>query len=207
MMTLDTGYLSEIAPLLPISGTRWGCSFDGQRMALVGYSLCVSDRHTETESGVWMKEETPVLFYASVFSDCTINRAVRMFDEMAAILGLSGLTLVFRGALGAREVFVRHVQRTGRHGIKLFNGTQGRWFKESEVLSAVADDKAEGVIRLAPEFENRPERVMLDEEIGLIDLDRRLSPLAEAFVFGLGYWSCVERRPKWQVGATNIPIY
>ena len=82
-----------------------------------------------------------------------------------------------------------------------------RHYDELEVLSAVNDDKVEGVIRLAPEFERRPERTLLDEEIGLIDLDGKMSPLQEAFIYGLGDWSCKKQRPKFQIGNVDIRFW
>jgi hypothetical protein len=196
-MNFDRQYLAEIGPLLPVASTRWGVAFDGQRLAMV-----------EVGPGAWKRDESPMVFWAAMFPGCTINRAVRLFDEIAHLTGLLGLTLVMRGNLGRYEVFVRHLHKLdGRHGVRLFSQGGGRWFEDSEALAAVADDRFEGLIRIAPEFENRPERVMLDEEIGLIDPDSKLTLLQEAFVFGLGYWSCVERRPKFYVGPSSFRVY
>ena len=76
-----------------------------------------------------------------------------------------------------------------------------------EVLGAVADDRAEGVITLAPEFQPRPERVLLDEEIALVDPSKPFSPLQEAFIYGLGEWSCKRKRPKYKIGQANLRLW
>jgi hypothetical protein len=64
------------------------------------------------------------------------------------------------------------------------------------VITAVCDDKVEGVFRLADEFKSRPERVMLDEEIRVIDPESRFTMVQEAFLYGLGAWSCKVKRSK-----------
>ena len=207
-MNIDFEYLAEIGPLLPAAGVRWGCSFDGQRLALVGYAICDTGRSVlGKDPGVYVRENAPMVFFATTLNGCPISRAVRTFDQITEVTGLMGLTLVMRGMLGRREVFARHLKQVGRHGLLLFNEGQGRWFEPEEVVAVVAEDKEEGMIRLAPEFEDRPERVLLDEEIGLIDLASKLSPLQEAFVYGLGYWSARESRPKYFGGATSVALY
>jgi hypothetical protein len=208
MMNIDFDYLAEVGHAMPATGVRWGCSFDGQRLALVGYAICGTGRSVPgKDPGVFVAEKAPTLFFATSLSGCPISRAVRTFDQIAEATGQMGLTLVMRGLLGRREVFARHLKQVGRHGLLLFNEGQGRWFDPAEVVAVVGEDKEEGLIRLAPEFEDRPERVLLDEEIGLIDLDSKLSPLQEAFVYGLGYWSAREKRPKYYVGPSNFAIY
>lgn len=207
-MIIDFDYLSSIGPNIPVSGSYWGCAFDGQRLGLVGYALCQSDRLREISPGTYENHLTPMVFYAVSMTGVSISRAVRLFDQIALNTGEIGLTLQMKGALGRNEVFVRHIRSLqGRHGVNLFTEGQGRWFKESEVLSAVADDREEGLIRLAPEFQEKTERVMLDEEIALIDLDQKLTPLQEAFLYGLGTWSCKSERKKYTVGSTNVRLY
>jgi hypothetical protein len=207
-MQLDLEYLAAIDRVAPLSGRRWGCSFDGQRLGLVGYALCKSDQLVEIKPGVWGDEMTPIVFYAGHFDGCSITRSVRIFDQISEVMGGVGLGLYMRGALGPREVFVRHLKTLkGRHSVRLFSEGQGRWFEPVEVIAAVSDDKDEGVIRLADEFKNRPERVMLDEEMGLVDPDSRFTPVQEAFLYGLGSWSCKERRAKYHVGESNIRLW
>ena len=202
-MKLDFSYLQTIAPYIPPSGARWGCSFDGQRLALVGYCLCDRSDAVESSAGYFEREQSPMIFYAAVLTGVSMARAVRTFDQIAAATGTIGLTICLKGALGPREVFVRHLKKhTSNHGVILFTQGPGRWFEESEVVAAVADDRSEGVIRLAPQFEPLTERILLDEEIALIEPDRKLTPLQEAFIYGLGHWSCGQRK-KNVVG--NIP--
>jgi hypothetical protein len=208
MMQLDLDYLATIDQVAPLTGRRWGCSFDGQRLGLVGYALCKRDQLVEVRPGFWEADVSPVVFYAGQFDGCSITRAVRIFDQITGVMGGVGLSLYIRGALGPREVFVRHLKTLGgRHGVKLFSEGQGRWFEPCEVIAAVGDDQGEGVIRLAGEFEGRPERVMLDEEMGLVDPDKKLTPVQEAFIYGLGAWSCKERRAKYHVGPSKFFVY
>lgn len=207
-MNIDYDYLTEIGRFIPNSGSRWGCSFDGQRLALVGYALCNTGEHRETSPGMFEACLSPMVFFATAVSGVSMSRAVRVFDQIALSIGDEGLSLQMKGALGRREVFIRHLRSLGgRHGVTLFSEGQGRWFEETEVITAVADDKEENLIRLAPEFQDRPERVLLDEEIALIDPRERMSPLQEAFVYGLGEWSCKTQRRKFHVGATTLSLY
>lgn len=207
-MNIDFDYLASVGPCLPMTGGFWGCAFDGQRLALVSYALCKSDELEEISPRSYQNRITPMVFYAASLTGVSISRAVRIFDQICLATGEFGLALQMRGALGRNEVFVRHIRSlNGRHAVNLFSEGQGRWFEESEVVAAVADDKEEGVIRLAPEFEDRPERLLLDEEIGLIDLDQKMTPLQEAFVYGLGEWSCKKQRAKYKVGNSNIRVY
>ncbi len=208
-MNVDTEYLNSIQEKLPLSGVHWGCSFDGQRLVMVGYTMIKTGEYKRVGNGTGLDPITnPIVFYAGMFSGMSISRSVRLFDAISEACGLVGLGLIFRGQLGRNEVFIRHLRTLeGRHGVRLFSEGQGRHYDEIEVLSAVNDDKVEGVIRLAPEFERRPERTLLDEEIGLIDLDRKLSPLQEAFIYGLGEWCCKRKRPKYRVGSTRVRLW
>ena len=209
-MNIDFSYLAELGPKFPRGGVRWGCAFDGQRLALVGYAVCTNGNHVpiRDEPGVYQAEKTPLIFYATTITGCSITRAVRVFDQIAQVTGLHGMSLVVKGSLGPREVFVRHLAKHTQHRATLFAEGQGRYFDEVEVLGAVKDDQDEGVIRLADEFLERPERLMLDEEIGLIELNKPLTPLQEAHLYGLGQWSCKERRAKWTVGPLkNFRLY
>lgn len=206
-MNLDISYLQEIAPYIPPTGARWGCSFDGQRLALVGYCLCDRPDAVESSAGYFEKSRSPMIFYAAVFTGVSMARAVRIFDQIADATGTIGLTICLKGALGPREVFARHLKNHGnRHGVVLFSQGPGRWFEESEVVAAVADDRGEGVIRLAPQFEPLTERILLDEEIALIEPDKKLTPLQEAFVYGLGNWSCGARK-KFTIGTVPNPFF
>lgn len=201
MLNIDFDYLESIAGQIPPLGVRWGCSFDGQRLALVGYAVVQNGNHIEGSSpGTYVAETTPMIFFATATTGCSMSRAVRILDQIASTIGHIGLTLVMKGGLGRNEVFVRHLKKIGRHGTILFSEGQGRWFEEIEVMGAVADDRDEGVIRIAPEFEDRPERQLLNESIKLSEVGK-LEPLQEAFVYGLGEWSCKERRRKYHIGA------
>lgn len=208
-MNVDTDYLTSLQEKLPLSGVHWGCSFDGQRLALVGYTMIKTGEYSPINNTNNLEAVTaPIIFYAGMFSGMSISRSVRLFDTIAEACGLLGLGLIFKGQLGRNEVFIRHLRTLGgRHGVRLFHEGQGRHFDEVEVLSAVNDDKVEGVIRLAPEFERRPERTLLDEEIGLIDLDGKMSPLQEAFIYGLGEWCCKKQRPKFHIGALPFRMW
>ena len=208
-MNIDSAYLQSLQPKLPLTGVHWGCCFDGQRLALVGYTMVTTGDHQRIGNTKYLEPvKAPIIFYAAMLPAMSISRSVRAFDTIAEACGLLGLGLIFKGQLGRNEVFIRHLRTlSGRHGVRLFHEGQGRHFDEVEVLSAVNDDKVEGVIQLAPEFERRPERTLLDEEIGLIDLDGKMSPLQEAFIYGLGEWCCKKQRPKFRVGQTPFRMW
>jgi len=204
MNDLDFDYLNEIGHQLPSSGSvRWGISFDGQRLAIVGYAICQTGRTVGTKGreGHFEAELGPRIFYAGQVSGVSMTRAVLLFDRIASATGLMGLSLVMEGVNGSHDVFFRHLRKNSGHGVVQFKADQGKYFENSDVLMAVLDDQSTGLINLAPEFEGRPERVLLDEEMGAVDLDRKLTPLQGAFLFGLGWWSCKQKRQRWQVGA------
>jgi hypothetical protein len=204
MNDLDFDYLKLVGKSIPAAtGARWGCAFDGQRLALVGYAICETGRripvkgrplHSQAETG-------PKIFYAGEVSGVSISRAVLLFDRIAQACGLIGLTLRMEGAGGRNEVFYRHLKNENRHAVAQFKASQGKYFEIADVLMAIRDDQATGLISLAPEFEGRPERVMLDEEVAAIDLDRKLTMLQSAFVYGLGHWSCLDQRARYAVGS------
>ena len=106
-----------------------------------------------------------------------MTRSVLLFDRIASATGLMGLSLVMEGVNGSHDVFFRHLRKNSDHGVVQFKADQGKYFENSDVLMAVLDDQSTGLISLAPEFEGRPERVLMDEEMGVVDLDRKLTPL------------------------------
>lgn len=209
-MIIDFDYLSSISRTVPFKGTMFGCSFDGQRLALVGYSLVNTGEFEPIERGSNQLKavQAPKIFFATYLEQITITRAMRVFDQIGGCLGTSSLALVVRGTNGRNDVFLRHLRAHGSgHSAKLFTEGQGRHYEALEVLGAVADDRAEGVITLAPEFQPRPERVLLDEEIALVDPSKPFSPLQEAFIYGLGEWSCKRKRPKYKIGQANLRLW
>jgi hypothetical protein len=157
-MEIDFDYLTEIGPKIPLSGCRWGCSFDGQRIGLIGYSIANSGRvNSDVHSRDYLKPElSPIIFYAASLTGMSISRSIRAFDQIAQATGQMGLSLVFRGELGRNEIFIRHIRTINSwHSVRLFSEGSGRWYEAGEVLAAVVDDRDERVISLAPEFETR----------------------------------------------------
>lgn len=205
-MTIDFDYLANISDMIPSPGSSWGCYFDGQRLALVGFAMATHPDLVEVNPGDFQRRRSPVIFYAALLNGVSMTRATKIFDQIASALGEQFLTLIMKGSLGHNEVFARHLRREKKHGVRLFRDGTGRYYDDAEVILSVADHRAEGKIRLAPEFENQPERVLLDEEIALIDPTVPLSPLAEAFVFGLGEWSCKGERKKYHAKFVNLRI-
>ena len=207
MNNIDFEYLRAFLRRCQYERLR-GCSFDGRGWLWLAF-LGGTGEYEKRKNSTYLDPVTaPIVFYAGSFTGVSISRAVRMFDQITEACGLLGLGLIFKGSLGRNEIFIRHLRTLGgRHGVKLFTEGQGRHYDEMEVLAAVNDDKVEGVIRLAPEFEKRPERTLLDEEIGLIDLDGKMSPLQEAFIYGLGEWCCKKQRPKFRIGQTSFRMW
>ncbi len=196
-MSPDLKYLSTIGGAFPSRTCFWGVAFDGQRLGMIGYGLRRAEKMIQIRPGAWDYEYPPVIFYAGRFEGCSMSMAVRIFDQISEAMGGGGLSLCLRGALGWRDLFVQHLRsQNGRHEVELFSQGQGRLFEPVEVITAVCDDKVEGVIRLADEFKSRPERVMLDEEIRVIDPESRFTMVQEAFLYGLGAWSCKVKRSK-----------
>ena len=201
-MNIDLSYLGTIPQAHPTaSAIRWGCSFDGRQLALVGYLLEPNGDYVPVKKGsMGLKPAMDaVVFFATLIPGCTITRAVRVLDQIASELNLRGLEVFVEGALGRSEVFVRHLRNHSNHEVRLFRENQGKWFQAVEVMAAVADDQAEGRIKLSDSFVGRPEKVLLDEATSLIE-EKLLNPLQDAFVYGLGYWSCRDRRKKYSVG-------
>jgi hypothetical protein len=199
-MSIDFDYLAEVGEKLPYAGVRWGIGIDGQTLGIVAYALC-NKGTVETlkdQPHVYQAVPEPIVFYAGVAEKMTVSAMVDLFDIIAQTIDRPGLTLVMEGALGDRETMVKQLNE--RHGVLLFKKSQGRYFDISEVIGSVADDQLTKRITLAPEFENRTERLMLDSEVGLIENGKKLSPIQAAHIWGLGYWSCVERRKKWSCG-------
>ena len=208
MNAIDFDYLASIPEAHPNpSSIRWGCSFDGRQLALVGYILEPNGNWVHVGNTRNLEAELDaVVFFAATVPGCTITRAVKVFDQVAAALKLGSLTLYTEGALGRTEVFVRHIKKHSNHEVKLFRENQGKWFQAVEVMAAVADDQSEGRIKLSPSFGARPEKNLLDEATGVIE-EKLMNPLQEAFVYGLGYWSCRERRKKYFVGGSRIRVW
>ena len=202
MIMIDTEYLASIPKAHPTPvEVRWGCSFDGRQLALVGFILEPNGNYIpmSKNSNQLIPETDAVVFYASTLPGCTISRAVNVFDELRSVLGGCEMKLYFEGALGRTEVFIRHLRRHTSHKVRLFRDGQGKWFDPVEVMASVADDQEMGRIKMSPSFEERPERVLLDESTAVIE-ERVMSPLQSAFVYGLGYWACRERRKKFTTG-------
>lgn len=202
-MNIDFDYLKTVPKEHPhASSVRWGCSFDGRQLALVGYILEPNGRFLPRKKRFTelIPEQDAIVFFATVVPGCTITRAVKVLDSIADALTMNGLTVYVEGALGRNEVFLRHLKKHTRHEAKLFRESSGKWFQQVEVIAAVADDKSEDRIKMSPVFEPRPERVLLDEAIGVIEEEKKMAPLQDAFVYGLGYWSCKENRQKFQLG-------
>ena len=201
-MNIDFDYLATMPAVHPrASSIRWGCSFDGRQMALVGYVTEPNGDYSRGKRPMELiAEENAVVFYSTLLPGCTITRAVKVLDSIAGAIGIKGLTLYVEGALGRNEVFIRHINRETAHTVKLFKENQGRWYDQVEVIAGIADDQETGRIVVSPEFTERPEKVLLDEATGVIEEEKRMNPLQSAFVYGLGYWSCKERRKKYQMG-------
>ena len=201
MNVIDLDYLASIPEVHPYpKAIRWGCSFDGRQLALVGYILEPNGNHVQIGNTLMLESELDaVVFFAATIPGCTITRAVKVFDQIAQAFKLDFLSLFIEGSLGRAEVFVRHLKNHSNHQVKLFREGQGKWFQPVEVMAAVADDQDEGRIKLSPSFQDRSEKVLLDEATGMIE-ERMMSPLQDAFVYGLGYWACRERRKKYKIG-------
>lgn len=205
MISIDTDYLASIPEAHPKpKEIRWGCSFDGRQLALVGFILEPNGNYIpmSRNSNQLVADTDAIVFYASTFPGCTISRAVNVIDEVRSVLGGCDMNLFFEGALGRTEVFIRHLRMHTSHKTRLFREGQGKWYEPVEVMASVADDQEMGRIRMSPLFVDRPERVLLDESMAVIE-ERVMSPLQSAFVYGLGYWACRERRKKFATGVVR----
>ncbi len=202
-MNIDYDYLATIPDLHPrATSVRWGCTFDGRQMALVGYLTEGNGEWNRVKGSMEVRQgDEVVVFYAALLPGCTITRAGRVLDGISRALKVNSLNLYMEGTLGRNEVFLRALKKGTNHKVKLFREGAGIWFDQIEVIASIADDQETGQITVAPEFKSRPERVLLDEATGVIEEDVRMSPLQSAFVYGVGYWSCREQRKKFAMGA------
>ena len=201
-MNIDLDYLATIPKAHPnATSVRWGCAFDGRQMALVGYLTEPNGNWNKIDSSFnLVQDDQAVVFYSVLIPGCTITRAVAVLDAISRAITVRGLTLYVEGTLGRNEVFIRRLHRTTAHRVKLFREAQGLWFDQVEVIAGIADDQDTGQIQLSPAFKNRPEKVLLDEATGVIEDDVKMNPLQSAFIYGLGHWSCKERRRKFSMG-------
>ena len=200
-MNIDFDYLATIPKAHPNANSlRWGCSFDGRQMALVGYMTEPNGVYRKVKNNIGLLQgENAVVFYAALLPSCTITKAVRVMDRISTVLNQEkkGLVVYVEGALGRNEIFIRNLRKTTPHKVKLFREGQGAWFDQLEVVAAIADDQEEGRLNISPSFKTRPERVLLDEATSIIEDDLKMNPLQSAFVYGVGHWSCKEQRRKF----------
>ena len=76
-MNVDTAYLTSLQEKLPLSGVHWGCSFDGQRLALVGYTMIKTGEFKSINKTNNLEPVTaPIIFYAGMFSGMSISRSI-----------------------------------------------------------------------------------------------------------------------------------
>ena len=110
-MNVDTDYLTSLQEKLPLSGVHWGCSFDGQRLALVGYTMIKTGDYRSINNTNNLEAVTaPIIFYAGMFSGMSISRSVRLFDTIAEASGLLGLGLIFKGQQNLLGVYAACAQ-------------------------------------------------------------------------------------------------
>lgn len=201
-MNIDFDYLATIPKAHPkATSVRWGCTFDGRQLALVGYLTEPNGEWTKMNSKFELvQDDHAVVFYALVIPSCTITRAIDILSRISSALTVSGLTLYVEGTLGRNEVFLRQLRKTTVHKVKLFRESGGLFFDQVEVIAGIADDQETGRIQLSPAFKNRPEKVLLDDATSVIEEDVKMNSLQSAFVYGLGHWSCKEQRRKHSMG-------
>lgn len=208
MKEIDFDYLRSVSKLFP-ADVRWGVGFDGQRLGIVGYAM-VQDGHKKQKRNPSVFEPLlrPMVFYAVEMSDVSIRRSLMVFDTIASSTGLRSLNLLTEGEGGAADVFTTQIRKTTNHKVRQFKSTgQGRYFSVEQVVISVRDDMVDGQIKLAPEFEARPERVLLDEELAVTEPGKRLTVLQAAYSFGLGFWSCLDQRKPFAVGGSSFRVY
>jgi hypothetical protein len=204
---LDLSYLHG-TPRPP--EVRVGVAFDGQRLGLVAYAVAnsmgmeVVHRNEETGGKVLDHVRTPLIFGAYSNDQIYFPDVVKTIECYQPSMVILGGSTTGKSILGVEL-------KTIFSGVKIkefYKTPQGRLYTLPEIISSViADIRSERIV-ISPLFEGRPEREMLRTELSSVEPRMgSLSPVQEAFLFGIGLWSCSEQRKKYQSGGTSFHVY
>ena len=195
MIKLDAiNYLSSICGKQPNS--RYCIGFDGERLGVIAFSVidAVISHQMEKVAYVW---------FADRYENVGMSRSLDLLGDLSRIgLGtaISQTSIYAKGQRFGVWSFAKQARKN--HDVKVIEfekKSQGHWSSE-EIIMAVKDDMSEGLILPAPEFKGRPEYENLNATLRNLKLTPNLDVLAEAAVYGLGYWSTIERRQKYKLG-------
>lgn len=211
---IDLSYLDDqLAPNL-----RVGVSFDGQRVGIVAYSLSRSlglfpeyVEHAQTGRKIrvgLVEEYAPEVFAAYQSEDCHLGKMMEILRQLCYHSKGENLVLIEGQEVGRSFLSMELKKAVLPAKVKEFRKTSGRRYTLEEVIAAVLTDIRSEDIRMWPQFEERPERIDLKATLEAIEpRETRITPLQEAFLYGLGFWSCVERRAKYRTGATDFRLW
>ena len=195
MIKLDAiNYLNSICGKQP--NTRYCIGFDGERLGVIAFSLIDVILNNE-------RQKSAYVWFADKYEGVGMNRSLDILSELSWIgLGqpIKNTPIYAKGQRSGVWAFQREARKN--YGVKLIEfekKSYGRWSPE-EVVMAVKDDINENVIQPAPDFRGRPEYETLNATLRNLKLSTDLDVLAEAAIYGLGYWSALERRGKYTVG-------
>lgn len=195
MIKLDTiNYLDEIRGKQPNS--RFAIGFDGERLGVIGYSLVGVTVGGDRLDGAYV-------WFADRYENVGMNQAFELLGELTRIgigVEVQEVPIYAKGQKASKWTFTEEAKK--EYGIKVTEfekKSYGRWSVE-EIVISVKDDMSQGLIAPAPEFRGRPEYETLNATLRNLKLTKDLDVLAEAAIYGLGYFSALERRKKWKIG-------
>ena len=203
----DLSYLGDLIP----PQTTIGLAFEGSSVGMVAYTV-TKEQEFRPLKGTSNSLEmfcTPEVWWSYYEERTDLNSALAKVRHVATMA--RSATVVIEG--GKKKGLLRReldllFKEIGSVRIVEFARTGGGYYKLEEVVLAVLADIRSGQIGARPEFENRPEREELMRHLGSIEArEGGLTALQQAFVYGMGYWSCAKQRPKYHVGPSNFAIY
>lgn len=227
LLPLDSiNYLSSLQGMIP--NTRVGLSFDGQRLGVVCFSIIDDPRATPIPRVIERKRtyvgSFPILnsspppkkptrlfvWYADNFEGIGISGVYGLLNQVLELSTGKFASDVGVYAKGQRETwsFAKESKRGYGVSIREFAKKAYGYWSDEEVAMAVLDDLNEERITPAPEFRGRPEFEILNSVLRNLKIGDAMDPLAEAALYGFGYWSALEQRAKWGGwGSTNHALY
>ena len=183
--------LDEKTKVCPCS--YFGFALEGSSLGMVGYTILP-----------W--HQTPQIFWSHYEERIDMDSAVAFARYMLNLA--HSPKLIIEGArsvnLIAKEL--TPVIRTSytRPELIQFARTSGGYYKLEEVMLAVLTDIRSERISTLECFKDRPEREVLMSHLASIEArEEKLTALQQAFIYGLGYWSCAVKRPKYGSGVVE----
>ena len=195
MINLDTiNYLDTVRGKQP--NARFCIGFDGERLGLIAYSLI--DEIVEKKL-----QKTAYVWFAERYEGVGMRRSFDLLEDLAfngMDKPLKEISIYAKGQRRGQWTFSVEAKR--KHDIKINEFEKkafGAW-NGNEVAMTVKDDMSRDIIKAAPEFIGRPEYEQLNAVLRNLKMEANLDVLAEAAVYGLGYFSALESRRKYAVG-------